>query len=85
MGEEVALKVVRMFKLDGDSKVKAFADIAVGEYVVKGVKVIQGRKGLFLSMPQDKSKDGKWYNTFYPTTTEARMSLSELVLAAYEA
>ncbi len=84
MPDNLDLKVVRLHRLEGDSKTKAFLDIAIGDFVVKGLKVIQGQKGLFLSMPQDKAKDGKWYNGFYPVTKEARQALTDVVLAAYE-
>lgn len=81
--EDISLKVVRLHRFEGDAKLKAFADVAVGDFVVKGVRVVQGEKGLFLGLPQEKSKDGKWYNTFYPATEEAKQNLSEIVLAAY--
>jgi DNA-binding cell septation regulator SpoVG len=35
-------------------------------------------------MPQEKAKDGKWYNVFYPSTKEARQSLNDAVLKAYQ-
>ena len=78
------LQVVRLYRLEGESKVKAFADVAIGDFIVKGLRVVQGQKGLFLSMPQEKAKDGKFYNTFLPVTKEARQNLSEIVLAAYQ-
>jgi len=81
--EDVSLKVVRLHRFEGDSKLKAFADIGIGDFIIKGVRVVQGEKGLFLGLPQEKSKDGKWYNTFYPATEEAKQNLSEIVLAAY--
>ncbi|MBN2831241.1 MAG: SpoVG family protein [Candidatus Omnitrophica bacterium] len=84
MSEELGLKVVRLHRLEGDSKAKAFLDIAIGDFIVKGLKIIQGQKGLFLSMPQDKAKDGKWYNAFYPVTKEARQALTDVALAAYQ-
>jgi stage V sporulation protein G len=84
MAEEVSLKVVRLYRFEGDSRIKAFADIAIGDFVVKGLRVVQGEKGLFLGMPQEKAKDGKWYNSFYPANKEAHQNLTEVVLAAYE-
>ncbi len=83
MAEE-GLKVVRLHRFDGDSKTKAFVDVSIGDYIVKGLRIVKGQKGLFLAMPQEKSKDGKWYNSFYPVTKEARASLNDLVLTAYE-
>jgi stage V sporulation protein G len=82
--EDLELKVVRLHRFDGDSKTKAFVDVAIGDFIVKGLRIVQGQKGLFLAMPQEKSKDGKWYNTFLPLTKEAKEDLAEVVLAAYE-
>lgn len=84
MAENLSLKVVRLYRFDGDSKIKAFVDVSIGDYIVKGLRIMQGQKGLFLAMPQEKSKDGKWYNAFFPVTKEARQSLCDVVLAAYE-
>jgi stage V sporulation protein G len=85
MVEGLEVKVVRLHRFDGDSKIKAFVDISIGDFIIKGLRVLQGKNGLFLGMPQEKSaKDGKWYNSFYPSTEEARASLSETVLAAYQ-
>ncbi|MDP2940708.1 MAG: SpoVG family protein [Candidatus Omnitrophota bacterium] len=78
-----SLEVVRLHRFAGDSKIKAFVDVSVGEYLVKGLRVVDGPKGLFLGMPQEKAKDGKWYDTFHPLTKEARDSLAERVLSAY--
>lgn len=78
------LEVVRLYRWDSDSKVKAFADVSIGDFVIKGLRLVQGKKGLFLAMPQEKSKDGKWYNAVYPKTKEAGQQLEELVLAAYK-
>lgn len=77
------LKVVRLHRFEGDTKLKAFCDISIGDFLVKGLKVVEGSKGLFISMPQEKSKDGKYYPSFSPLTEEAKHELSETVLAAY--
>jgi len=82
--ENTDVEVVRLYRLEGESKVKAFVDIAIGEYVVKGLRVVNGPKGLFLGLPQEKSKDGKWYNVFYPKSKLALKDLSDKVLAAYQ-
>lgn len=79
------LKVVRLYRYDGDSKAKAFVDVAIGDYVVKGFRVVQGKDGLFLGMPREKSnKDGKWYSAFIPVSEEAKQNLTEVVLSAYQ-
>lgn len=82
--EASSLKVLRLYRFEGESKLKAFVDLGIGDFVVRGLRVLSGEKGLFLGMPQEKAKDGKWYNVFYPKTKEARRDLAELVLAAYQ-
>jgi len=74
---------MRLYRFSGNSKTRAFVDVAIGDFVVKGLRVVQGEKGVFLGLPKEKSKDGNWYNAFYPRTKEARQELSDLVLAAY--
>ena len=81
--EEKAIEVSRVYKLDGDSKTKAFVDVMLAGIVVKGLRVVSGSKGLFVGMPRHQGKDGKWYDTVYPATKEIKQELSNLVLAAY--
>jgi len=82
--ESDGIQVSRIHKVEGNSKLKAFVDLSLSGIIVKGLKVVNGSKGLFVSMPQHKGKDGKWYNTVYPESKEMHQRLSELVLAAYE-
>lgn len=82
--DENLIQVSRIYKVEGDSKLKAFADVSLGGLVVKGLRIVSGQKGLFLAMPRHQGKDGRWYNTVYPTTKELHQELTELVLAAYK-
>ncbi len=82
--KDSAIQVSRIYRLDGESKLKAFADVAIAGIVVKGFSVVDGAKGLFVSMPRQQGKDGKWYNTVYPATKELKEQLAQAVLAAYK-
>jgi len=82
--EDSAIQVNRIYKVDGDSKLKAFVDVSWAGIILKGLRVVNGSNGLFVSMPRHQGKDGKWYNTVYPTNKEIQKHLSDLVLAAYE-
>jgi len=75
--------VVRLYRYEGDSTAKAFVDVAIGDYIVKGFKVVEGEKGLFVSMPREKSKQGKWFDCFYTVTPEAKQRLVDTVMTAY--
>ena len=81
---ENPFSVSRIYRLEGESKLKAFADISVAGVVVKGFSIVDGSKGLFVSMPRHQGKDGKWYDTVYPATKELKEQLSQLVLSAYK-
>ena len=81
---ESEIQVDRIHKIEGDSKLKAFVDISLCGIVVKGLRIVSGKNGLFLGMPRHQGKDGKWYDTVYPLTPETKQELQELVLAAYE-
>lgn len=82
--EDNLISVSRIYKLDTDSKLKAFADVTFSGVLIKGFSVVDGAKGLFVSMPRHQGKDGKWYNTVYPSTDELKQQLSEAVLEAYK-
>ena len=78
------VQVSRIYKVEGDSKLRAFVDVSLDGVVIKGLRIVEGSHGLFLSMPRHQGKDGKWYSTVYPTTKEIQQKLSDLVLAAYK-
>jgi DNA-binding cell septation regulator SpoVG len=82
--EVSAISVSRIFKLDTDSKLKAFADVTFSGMLIRGFSVVSGEKGLFVSMPRHQGKDGKWYDTVTPSTKELKQQLSEVVLEAYK-
>ena len=68
---------------------KAIASVSLdGMFVVKNLKVMDGKKGLFVSMPQEvyPGKDGqkRYSNVFFALTNAARADLQEAVLDAYQ-
>jgi stage V sporulation protein G len=82
--EQDTIQVSRIYRIEGDSKLKAFVDVSLGGIVVKGLRIVNGANGLFVSMPQHQGKDGKWYSTVFPTTKDIQKQLSDLVLEAYQ-
>ena len=66
-----------------DSKVKAFANVVLGDcFAVNGIKVMEGSKGLFLSYPNYKSGDD-YKNYCNPTTAEMRTKIETAVMEQY--
>ncbi len=82
--QTVALEVKRMARLNGDGTVKAFCDVAInGSFLIKSLKVVNGKNGLFVSMPREQGKNGQWYDTVAPLTPAAKAHLARVVLEAY--
>jgi len=80
------VEVKRVIRLNGNGPTQAFCDVAIdGSFLIKGVKVVNGKKGQFVSLPREQGKNGQWYDTVVPLTKEARDRLSEVVLEAYTA
>ncbi|MDY4508457.1 MAG: SpoVG family protein [Candidatus Faecousia sp.] len=79
----------RIDRMVNTGNVKAIASVSLdGMFVVKNLKVMDGKKGLFVSMPQETypGKDGqkKYSNTFFALTNSAKLALQESVLQAYQ-
>ena len=78
------IQVQRMYRFESDRPLKAFADIIVNDaLLIKGIKVLEGKNGLFVSMPQEQAKDKKWYDSVRCLTQDVRQQITEVVLSVY--
>ena len=67
-----------------DEKLKAFVSIVFDQcFVVTDIKIIHGPKGLFVSMPSKKRKDGTFKDIAHPLNNQMRQYLEEKVLSVY--
>jgi stage V sporulation protein G len=83
--EALQIAVTRIHKLDGDGATKAFCDISVADcLIINGLRIVEGREGLFVCLPREAGKDGKWYNTVIPLRREVKDEIEKVVLTAYE-
>lgn len=74
---------VRVFPVH-EEKLKAFVSIVFDEcFMVNDLKVIQGKDGLFLSMPSRRKKNGEYKDVAHPLNNETRRRLEERVLGEY--
>ncbi len=74
---------VKVIPVD-DEKLKAFVSIVFDHcFVVTDIKVINGPKGLFVSMPSKKRKDGTFKDIAHPLNNQTRQYLEEKVLGVY--
>jgi len=80
---------VRIFLRDNAGKprdkLKAFATVTFdNSFVVRGLRVVDGDRGLFVAMPSRKLPDGTRRDVAHPVNSEMRQNLEKKVLEAYE-
>ena len=74
-----------VFKPD-DGNVIAVANITLDEvFVIRGVRLVDGRKGSFVSFPVRKSKDGEYIGICYPITADLREDIHNAIEEALSA
>ena len=79
------LAVTRLVRFDGGGSLKAYCDLAVNnQFLIKGLRVVEGKTGLFVSMPRQQGKDSKWYDSVVALDKEIRKAVGRVVLEAYE-
>ncbi len=67
---------------------KGFASLTFDDaLVITGLTILEGKNGLFVSMPQTKGKDAegkeRWFDVCFPTSKEGRQAITDAVLEAY--
>ena len=74
---------IRIFHI-GEEKLRAFVSIVFDDcFMVNDIKVIQGKDGLFISMPSRRKKNGKFKDIAHPLNSETRQDIESQILARY--
>ena len=77
---------VRITRIDGDEKLRAFAALVIEDsFLVGDLRVVEGEDGYFVAMPSKRKRDGSFKDIAYPLNNEVREAIEERVLLAYEA
>lgn len=75
---------LRLVKGDTEAKLKAYADLTFDEsFVIHGLKIIDGQKGMFVAMPSRKMPDGEYKDVAHPITLDLRKEITDLVIEKY--
>ena len=75
---------------DSNSKTVALATVTISDcLVLTGLKIVKGKKGMFVSMPQRKlskpDKNGNEYaDIFFPVTHDFREELNNAIMDEYD-
>jgi stage V sporulation protein G len=79
------MKIIRLnpLKSDGSGKTAAFFDIQTNDGItIKGFRLVNGSNGLFMSAPDQKGKDGKYYETVI-LPKEMKSELEKMAIEEY--
>jgi stage V sporulation protein G len=72
--------------LKNEERLKAFVTITFDEcFVVRGLRVINGSNGFFVSMPSRRTPKGAFQDIAHPINNEMRKKIENVVLDAFEA
>jgi len=71
--------------LRNEEKLKAFVNITFDDqFVVRGLKVIKGATGFFISMPSRKMPDGSFRDIAHPINKDFRDFIEKSILQEYD-
>jgi len=74
---------VKIVKRD-DKLLRGYASITIDDaFVVKNIKIIDGKNGLFIAMPSYRLKNGDYKDVAHPLNTETRKQLEDKILNKY--
>lgn len=75
---------IKVYPSQKNDKLKAYATIVFdGSFIVRDLKVIEGLKGLFISMPSRRRRDGAFRDIVHPLNSETRKLIEDSVIEEY--
>ncbi len=70
--------------LRNEEKLKAFVNVTFdNQFVVRGMKIIKGANGYFVSMPSRRMSDGSFRDIAHPINNEFREFIEKVILEEY--
>ena len=76
---------VKIQSIRPEGTLRATATVNINDaFAIRGVKLMEGSKGLFVSMPSYKAGNGEYKDICFPCTAESRKEFDHAVFGAYE-
>ena len=77
---------LRIRKVEDEGKLRAYVTVTFDNcFVVRNVKIIEGKSGLFIAMPSRKTANGEYKDVAHPISPEFRTELQNKIVSEYEA
>jgi stage V sporulation protein G len=68
-----------------EGKLKGYATMIFdGCFIVRDMKIIKSDKGLFVSMPSRRKKDGSFKDIVHPLNAETRQMIEDSIIEEYK-
>jgi len=75
---------VRITPREGEGRLRGFANITFDDsFVVRGIRIVEGDEGLFVSMPSHRKPDGTYQDIAHPINNETRSMIETRIISAY--
>jgi len=76
---------VKVYPAKDDGRLKAYVTIVFdNSFIVRDLKIIEGDKGAFVSMPSRKRKDGSFRDIVHPLNSEMRRLIEDAIMEEYQ-
>lgn len=76
---------VKVYTARDGGRLKAYATVVFDDcFIVRDLKIIEGHKGLFVSMPSRRRQDGTFRDIVHPLNSETRTTIEERVIQEYD-
>jgi len=68
-----------------DERLKAYVSLTFEDaLVIKDIKIVDGKNGLFVSMPSRRRKNGKYQDIAHPINTDFRKMMEDRIFSEYK-
>ena len=76
---------VKVYPAKESGRLKAYVTIVFEDiFIIRDLKVIEGYKGLFVSMPSRRRKDGSFRDIVHPLNSDTRKMIEERVIEEFK-
>ena len=75
---------IKIYPVEEGGRLKAYATMVFDDcFIVRDLKVIEGDKGFFVSMPSRKRKDGSFRDIVHPLNSGTRTEVEKTIIDEY--
>lgn len=75
---------INVHKKNDETKMKGIASVLIDDcFVIRDIRIIEGKEGLFIAMPSRKNANGEYHDIAHPINAETRKMFEDAILNEY--